>query len=132
MVFVIRPRTFVCVLLLWCISLEAHLAPQAHAQLANVPMESNFTLVSFDQSGDGYNVTFRNESPNAYSNFEIVIDGMDIGGITVFRREILIDFMEGQSERTFFVPGYDKRVFEVKFKVLAPFYILPFSYFPAY
>lgn len=87
-----------------------------------VRIDSHFRLEDFKRNGDGYKVTIRNDSVNAFSDFLVVILGNDVNGITVFRREFPVDFMEGTSQRTFFVPGYDDRVFEVKLRILAPDY----------
>jgi hypothetical protein len=87
-----------------------------------VRIDSSFRLEEFERADDGYEVTIRNESNNAFSDFLVVILGTDISDVTVYRREFPVDFMEGKSERTFFIPGYDERIFEVKMRILAPDY----------
>lgn len=87
-----------------------------------VRIDSNFILEDFERKGDGYRVTIKNESNNAFSDFLVVILGTDISDVTIFRSEFPVDFMEGKSERTFFVPGYDERIFEVQLRILAPAY----------
>lgn len=77
-----------------------------------------FEVNEFQRDVDGFNITIANNSKRGFSDFQIVVLGLDIGGVHVYRREINVDnFMEGQSERTFFLPGYDSRVFRVKLRV---------------
>jgi hypothetical protein len=107
-------------LLGWIILVELLLSSTIFAHLAIVRIDSNFRLEDFKRNGDGYKVTIRNDSINAFNDFVVVIIGNDISGITVYMREFPVDFMEGKSEQTFFVPGYDERIFEVKMRILAP------------
>lgn len=120
---IIYKRVIIRPLLQWLILVEILFASTvvADGQLI-VRIDSNFVLEDFDRNGDGYRVTIRNDSTDAFSDFLVVILGTDISGINVFQREFPVDFMEGKSERTFFVPGYDDRIFEVKMRILAPDY----------
>lgn len=77
-----------------------------------------FTVEDFDREGDGFSLTISNQSKRGFGDFRIVVLGLDMDYTTIYRREIEVeDFMEGQSERTFFLPGYDDRVFRVNIEV---------------
>ena len=109
-------------LLGWIIVGEFVLFSIAFAHPAFVRIDSNFRLEDFERNGDGYKITIRNDSINAFRDFVVVVIGNDISGITVYTQEFPVGFMEGKSEKTFFVPGYDERIFEVKMRILAPAY----------
>ncbi|PKN62648.1 MAG: hypothetical protein CVU57_23105 [Deltaproteobacteria bacterium HGW-Deltaproteobacteria-15] len=109
-------------LLGWIILAEFVLSSTVFAHRAFVRIDSNFRLEDFERNGDGYKITIRNDSINAFRNFLVVVIGNDISGVTVYTQEFPVGFMEGKSEKTFFVPGYDERIFEVKMRILAPPY----------
>ncbi|RJR50768.1 MAG: hypothetical protein C4576_04770 [Desulfobacteraceae bacterium] len=85
-----------------------------------VRIDSNFRLEEFERNGDGYKVTIRNDSIDGFRDFVVVVIGNDISGVNIYQQEFPVDFMEGKSERTFFIPHYDERIFEVKMRILAP------------
>ncbi len=105
-------RALIHPLLAWII-LFGFFATTAHAEIWVTRIDSNFRLEDFERNGDGYKVTISNDSVHAFSNFLVVILGTDISGITVYRSEFPVEFMEGKSQQTFLVSGYDDRVFEV-------------------
>ena len=76
-----------------------------------------FAIEDFDRSKDGYNITIANKSKRAFSDILIVVLGRDLSHVTVYRREIPVEFMEGKEVRTFFLSGYDERVFKFRIKV---------------
>jgi len=107
--------------MIWIVVVELLLFSTASAHPI-VRIDSNFQLEEFERNGDGYKVTIRNDSMDGFRDFVVVVLGNDISGINIYQQEIPVDFMEGKSEKTFFVPGYDERIFEVKLRILAPAY----------
>jgi hypothetical protein len=120
--FLIKKWEFVCPFVRWLVVAAILSASIPASGQFIVRIDSHFKLEDFDRDGDGYKLTIRNDSEKAFGGFQVVILGSDISGVFVYRREFLVDFMEGKSERTFFVPGYDDRIFEVKMRILAPDY----------
>jgi hypothetical protein len=118
----IHKHTLIRSLPVWIILVELLLFSTAFAHPAIVRIDSHFRLEDFERNGDGYKITIRNDSINAFSDLVVVVIGNDISGVTVYMQEFPVDFMEGKSEKTFFVPGYDERIFEVKMRILAPAY----------
>ena len=94
-------------------------APPAEAYRPGVRrIDHFFRIKGFERDGDGYRVTLENLSRKGFSGFLIVFLGTDIDRIDVYRREIYVDaFMEGKSERTFFLPGHDDRVLRFDIRV---------------
>lgn len=83
------------------------------------PIGHLFTVEDFERDGDGFRITIANKSNRAFTDFKVIVQGTDINRVTVYRREIHVtDLMEGRSERTFFLDGYDDRVFRVRIRVL--------------
>ena len=52
-----------------------------------------------------------------FSELKTVILGTDIDWVMVYRREIEVEFFEGNSTKTFFLSGYDERVDDIRLRV---------------
>lgn len=89
---------------------------QAHQSLRRV--DHLFGVESFERDGDGFEIVIANRSKRGFENFKVIVLGKDMHYVTVYRQEIEVEgFMEGQSQRHFFLPGYDDRVFRVEIEV---------------
>jgi hypothetical protein len=77
---------------------------------------STLDYKNFRQQDDGYTFTLVNKSTNEISEFYVIIRGYDYRKNTIYRKRIYVDFLEGNGELTFFLPGYDERIFEVDIK----------------
>ena len=74
-------------------------------------IDEHFRIKDFERDGDGFRVTVRNHSKLGFSDVTIVFLGADMDWVTVYQQKVDVKgFVEGQSERTFFLPGYDERV----------------------
>ncbi|MFZ7110323.1 MAG: hypothetical protein ACOWYE_01460 [Desulfatiglandales bacterium] len=84
------------------------------------PMRSvghHFEYEDFEKNGDGFNITIVNKSKQGFSELKIVVLGTDIDWVTVYRREIEVEFFEGEGKKTFFLPGYDERVYDINLRI---------------
>jgi hypothetical protein len=71
----------------------------------------------FQRDGDGYNVTFVNKSANHKEEFYIIVLGLDFRGAAIFRHRLYIEFFPGYGKMSFFLPGYNDNIVEVRFEV---------------
>lgn len=97
------------------ILLSPQLGPADQRPLRSI--DHFFKLVDVEREGGGYYLTIANNSNRAFSHFVISVQGVDISRITVYRKKIEVSFMEGQSERTFYLPEVDERVFKIDIDV---------------
>jgi hypothetical protein len=74
-------------------------------------IDRHFRVQDFEQDGDGFRVTVRNHSKRGFSDVTIVFLGQDLDYVTVYQNKVEVKgFVEGQSERTYFLPDFDERV----------------------
>jgi hypothetical protein len=71
----------------------------------------------FQREGDGYNITFVNKSANYREEFYIIVLGLDFRGAAIFRHRLYIEFLPGYGKMSFFLPGYNENITEVRFEV---------------
>jgi hypothetical protein len=71
----------------------------------------------FQREGDGYNITFVNKSANHKEEFYIIVLGLDYRGAPIYRQRLYIEFLPGYGEMSFFLPGYNENIVEVRFEV---------------
>ncbi len=71
----------------------------------------------FQREGDGYNITFVNKSANHREEFYIIVLGLDFRGAAIFRHRLYIEFLPGYGQMSFYLPGYDENIVEVRFEV---------------
>jgi hypothetical protein len=71
----------------------------------------------FQRDGDGYNITFVNKSANYREEFYIIVLGLDFRGAAIFRHRLYIDFLPGYGQISFYLPGYNQNITEVRFEV---------------
>ena len=71
----------------------------------------------FQREGDGYNITFVNKSANYKDEFYIIVLGLDFRGAAIFRHRLYIDFLPGYGRISFYLPGYNENIVEVRFEV---------------
>jgi hypothetical protein len=72
---------------------------------------------NFKREGDGYTITFVNQSANHKAEFYIIVLGFDFRGATILRHRLYIDFLPGYGRLSFYLPGYSDDVLEVGFEV---------------
>ena len=71
----------------------------------------------FQREGDGYNITFVNKSANHKEEFYIIVLGLDFRGAAIFRHRLYIEFLPGYGQMSFYLPGYNEDIVEVRFEV---------------
>jgi hypothetical protein len=104
---------FLAAVLIICVS--APLETSAFISFGNVDVSIDYE--DFQREGDGYNVTFVNKSANHREEFYIIVLGLDFRGAAIFRHRLYIEFLPGYGQMSFFLPGYNENIVEVRFEV---------------
>jgi len=78
----------------------------------------NFDYENFRRNGDGYDFTLINKSQGAFAEFYVVVYGLTVGRDMIYRYRFYVDFLEGRGEYYMFLPGYNSRIFNVKFRII--------------
>ncbi|MEW6668620.1 MAG: hypothetical protein AB1512_25690 [Thermodesulfobacteriota bacterium] len=102
-------------LLILMISVSFPSETSAFISFGNVDVAIDYQ--DFQRDGDGYNVTFVNKSANHREEFYIIVLGLDFRGAPIFRHRLYIDFLPGYGQISFFLPGYNDNIVEVRFEV---------------
>ena len=71
----------------------------------------------FERNGDGYNLTLVNKSQQGLVEFYVIVQGTDINGNVIYRQRFFVDFIPGNGQISYFLPGYNKSIFEVRLLV---------------
>ncbi|MFO7965854.1 MAG: hypothetical protein R6U50_18150 [Desulfobacterales bacterium] len=80
-------------------------------------LDHYFEVENYERQGNGFIIEVSNKSKQGFADFTVIFNGYNVNRVHIYRRETIVDFMEGKSERTFFLPGYDKRVFRIEIEV---------------
>lgn len=63
------------------------------------------------RDGDGYVITLVNKHHLGLEEFYVIIQGIDISGNVLYRQPFYVDFIPGNGQITYFMPGYHDRIF---------------------
>ena len=99
----------VSIAMLLCLNLSVAAPVRAHEPMQRI--DRHFSVLEHERDGDGFSITVRNHSKRGFSDVTIVFLGQDMDYVTIYQQKVDVQgFVEGQSERTFFLPGYEERV----------------------
>ncbi len=68
----------------------------------------------FVRDGDGYNITLVNTNQRELVEFYIIIHGTDSFGNVVYRQRFYVDFVPGNGQISYYLPGYNDRIFDMR------------------
>jgi len=80
-------------------------------------INDSFRYRNFERDGDGYSFTLENTKNRGFSEFYVVVIGLDLMDRTVYRHRFYVEFIGGKKELDTFLPGYDSDMVKVRFKL---------------
>jgi hypothetical protein len=93
------------------------LAAEALAFMPQGKINNSFRYRNFERDGDGYSFTLENTKNRSFSEFYVVVLGLDIMDRTVYRHRFYVEFIGGKKEIDEFLPGYNPDMKKVRFKL---------------
>lgn len=68
----------------------------------------------FVRDGDGYIITLVNTHQRELVEFYVIVHGTDAHGSVIYRQRFYVDFIPGNGQIRYFIPGYDNRIFNMQ------------------
>ena len=90
---------------------------EALAFMSQGKINDSFRYRNFERDGDGYSFTLENTKNRSFSEFYVVVLGLDFMNRTVYRHRFYVEFIGGKREIDTFLPGYNSDMKKVNFKL---------------
>jgi hypothetical protein len=69
------------------------------------------------RDGDGYNITLLNRHQSGIVEIYVIVHGTDIHGNVVYRQRFYVDFIPGNGQVGYWLPGYNNRIFDMRIMI---------------